>query len=88
MKLIIAITRDKHSEEIINSLIQEDYRVTKIASTGGFLRRGMTTLMIGVEDEQVENVFDNLRNICGSLSEDNERCITIFVLNVSQFMQV
>jgi uncharacterized protein YaaQ len=88
MKLIIAITRDEHSEEIINSLIQEDYRVTKIASTGGFLRKGMTTLMIGVEDEQVENVIDNLRNICRSLSEDNERCITIFVLNVSQFMQV
>ena len=48
----------------------------------------MTTLMIGVEDEQVENVIDNLRNICRPLSEDNERCTTIFVLNVSQFMQV
>lgn len=88
MKLIIAITRDEDSENVINSLIQKEYRVTKIASTGGFLRRGNTTLMIGVEDEKVDHVIDILRKISDPRSQENERSMTIFVLNVDQFTQV
>ena len=88
MKLIIAITRDEDSENIINNLIQEGFRVTRIASTGGFLRRGMTTMMIGVEDEKVDHAIANLRDKCSPASENNERCTTIFVLNVTQFTQV
>lgn len=88
MKLIIAITRDEDSEQVINSLIQNEYRVTKIASTGGFLRRGNTTLMIGVEDKKVDHVIDIMREISAAVSQDNERSMTIFVLNVDQFTQV
>ena len=88
MKLIIAITRDEDSEQVINSLIQNEYRVTKIASTGGFLRRGNTTLMIGVEDKKVDHVIDIMQEISAAVSQDNERSMTIFVLNVDQFAQV
>ena len=87
MKLIVAISRDEDTENIINTLIQKECRVTKIASAGGFLRRGMTTLMIGVEDENLEDVIDNVRDICLP-SEDGEHCTTLFVLNVKQFTHV
>lgn len=88
MKLIIAITRDEDSENIIESLLENDYRVTRIASTGGFLRRGMTTMMIGVEAEKVDDVINIVRGKCVPVSEPNQRCTTMFVLNVDQFTQV
>lgn len=88
MKLIIAITRDEDSESIISDLIQEEYRVTRIASTGGFLRRGQTTMMIGVEDENVDDVIAILKGKCTPVSESDQRCTTIFVLNVDHFVQV
>ena len=54
MKLIIAIVQDEDAPGLIEDLTEEEYRVTKLASTGGFLKSGNTTLLRGVEDEQVE----------------------------------
>ena len=88
MKLIIAITRDEDCEKMIGALIAKEYRVTVIASTGGFLRRGMTTMMIGVEEEKVDDVIATVRNNFTSNSEIGRRHTTIFVLNVDQFTQV
>jgi uncharacterized protein YaaQ len=88
MKLIIVIIRDEDSDLILQSLIQEEFRVTRIASTGGFLRRGMTTLMIGVEDEKVDQDIQLVGDKCVTTSSSNVRCATLFVLNVDQFLQV
>lgn len=88
MKLIIAITRDEDCEKMIGALIAKEYRVTRIASTGGFLRRGMTTMMIGVEDEKVDDVITTARSNFTSGSEIDKRLTTIFVLNVDRFEQV
>jgi uncharacterized protein YaaQ len=88
MKLIIAIIRDKDRDQVSQSLIQEEFRVTRIASTGGFLRRGMTTLMIGVEDEKVDQAIHLVGDNCTSAGNQNERCATIFVLKVDQFIQI
>lgn len=57
MKLIVAIVQDQDSPHLIEDLTDNDYRVTKLASTGGFLKAGNTTLLIGVEDSQVEDVI-------------------------------
>ena len=88
MKLIIAITRDEESENIIQSLIEQDYRVTQIASTGGFLRRGMTTMMIGVEDEKVEKAIQVMKDKCTPVADPGLRCTTLFVLDVDRYTQV
>lgn len=88
MKLIIAIIRDEDSDLILQSLIQEEFRVTRIASTGGFLRRGLTTLMIGVEDEKVDQAIQLVGDKCAPNSRSNMRCATLFVLKVDQFLQV
>ena len=49
MKLIIAIVQDEDSEEVLEALTEENYRVTKLATTGGFLKSGNTTLLVGIE---------------------------------------
>ena len=88
MKLIIAIIRDEIRDQITQSLIQEEFRVTRIASTGGFLRRGMTTLMIGVEDDKVDQVINIAGDHCNKVADQYGRCATLFVLEVDQFIQV
>lgn len=64
MKLVIAIVQDKDSNRLSNALIQEGFRATKLASTGGFLRAGNTTFMIGTEDDRVQDVLQVIRSNC------------------------
>lgn len=69
MKLIIAIVQDEDSADVIEALTEEDYRVTKLATTGGFLKSGNTTLLVGIEEEKVELVIDVIRNVCRKRNE-------------------
>jgi uncharacterized protein YaaQ len=64
MKLIIAVVQDKDSNRLSNALIKDGVRATKMASTGGFLRSGNTTFMIGVEDDRVADVLTVIQANC------------------------
>lgn len=61
MKLIIAIIQDEHANKVIRELTDNKFRVTKLASTGGFLKSGNTTLLIGSEDDKVDFVEEIFR---------------------------
>ena len=65
MKLIFAVFNKDAYEAVVTALSQAGYPSTKLASTGSFLRRGNTTLMIGVKDENVEHVFTLIKKACG-----------------------
>ena len=69
MKLIFAVIRDKDAGEAMKGLVRENIGVTRLSSTGGFLRDGNTTLMIGAPDERVEKVMEVLRNTCAQRTE-------------------
>ena len=69
MKLIFAVIRDKDANQAVSALNKERIGVTKLSSTGGFLRDGNTTLMIGTEDGKVETVMDILRENCAKRTE-------------------
>lgn len=88
MKLIIAIIKDEDNDKVSRALTENNFRVTFIASTGGFLRSGRSTLLIGVEDEQVEEALDVIRNNSKKPEKSKEKRATIFVLNVDQFTQL
>jgi uncharacterized protein YaaQ len=88
MKLIMAIIKDTDAEEVIEKLVANQYRVTRMASTGGFLRRGNVTLMVGAEDDQVEAVENLIRESCCSPDETGGHRATLFVLNASHFEQI
>jgi uncharacterized protein YaaQ len=61
MKLLIAIVQDEDASRLVNKLTQEGFGATKLATTGGFLRSGNTTLLIGVEDEKVDEVIEIIK---------------------------
>ncbi len=64
MKLIVAIVQDQDAPSLVEDLTDKDYRVTKLASTGGFLKSGNTTLLIGIDDEHVEDVIKLIEDNC------------------------
>lgn len=64
MKLIICIVQDQDSGSLIDDLTEKEYRVTKLSSTGGFLKSGNTTLLIGVDEEQVPSVLGIIEENC------------------------
>jgi len=86
--MIVAIIRDIDNEPVTQALVQADYRVTRVASTGGFLRRGYSTLMIGVEDERVDPAIELIREHTSPPDEPGMKRATLFVLNVARFAQV
>lgn len=88
MKLILAILRDEDSENISHGLISAGFRVTRIASTGGFWRRGNTTVMIGVEDEKVDEAVEIMRAHAGRPAEEGSYRATLFVLNVAHYEHI
>ena len=57
MKLIIAIIQDEDAGEVISHLNEAEIQVTRLATKGGFLRSGNTTIMTGVEDEKVDEAL-------------------------------
>ncbi|PKO17893.1 MAG: hypothetical protein CVU39_05270 [Chloroflexi bacterium HGW-Chloroflexi-10] len=86
MKMIIAIVRDRDTDPVSRALTTADFRVTHIASTGGFLRRGNSTLFVGLEDEKVENALDIIRKNLEPPDDPQQKRATLFVLNVNQFI--
>ena len=58
MKLIMAIVSNDDTNFVIKALYKEKFQATKLATTGGFLSKGNTTLIVGCEDEDVNRVID------------------------------
>ena len=66
MKLIFAIVHDEDSPRLMVELNKSGYRVTKLNSSGGFLRSGNTTLMMVVEDDKLKDCLDIVRKYSSS----------------------
>ena len=69
MKLLIAIVNKRDIQHLTDALIDNDFRFTEIGSTGGFLRAGNVTLLIGVDDERVPPVLELIQNHCHAREE-------------------
>ena len=66
MKLIIAVVQDEDSSRLLAELMHQGFGVTKLATTGGFLKAGNTTLLLGVDDERVEDAVRVIESVCRS----------------------
>lgn len=87
MKMIIVIVKDADAEPVTRALTDNDFRVTRIASTGGFLRSGVVTLLIGVEDDRVDAGIQVVREHLKETDAHKGRA-TLFVVPVQRFEQV
>lgn len=65
MKMIYAIIQPQDADNVIEILNQHSFMVTKLSSTGGFLRKGNATLMVGTPKEKVDEVLQILKAECG-----------------------
>lgn len=91
MKLIIAVVQNQDADEVVDALVQAEYRATRFASTGGFLRRGNTTIMIGVQDQQVDHVVEVLRGAVSGSSHslpEGQSAATVFVLDLEEYQRL
>ncbi|MGV3243185.1 cyclic-di-AMP receptor [Staphylococcus sp. 11261D007BR] len=66
MKMIIAIVQDQDSQELSDKLAKNDFRATKLATTGSFLRSGNTTFLCGVNDDRVDELITLIEETCGN----------------------
>jgi uncharacterized protein YaaQ len=87
MKMVILIIKERDADEVTQALTSEKYRVTRIASTGGFLRSGVVTLLLGTRDERVESALELIRKQLPPLPSGEKRA-TLFVVPVERFEQV
>lgn len=94
LKLVIAIIQDQDAQELIKELMSKKYRVTKLASTGGFLKSGNTTLLIGVEEENLNEVTDIIEDVCKSrntTTKDKDVVVggaNIFIIDIDKFVRM
>ena len=88
MKLILVIVPHKGAADVIQALVGAHFYVTRFASTGGFLRRGNATLLIGTDDEKVDEVLAIVTRVAGSRAGRQGEGGTAFVLNVRQLVRV
>ena len=87
MKMIILIAKDNDADLITQTLTSAEYRVTRVASTGGFLRSGVVTLLLGVDDDRVDSAIGLIREKI-SPTASGEKRVTLFVVPVERFEQV
>lgn len=69
MKLVVGIVQDEDADDVVRDLSDSGLPVTKIGSTGGFLRSGNATLLMGVDDEQLREIMEIVRTRSGKREE-------------------
>lgn len=64
MKLLVTIVQDQDVSALLEALVENDFRATKLASTGGFLKMGNTTLLIGVDEARLDALLAIVKRTC------------------------
>ena len=65
-KLVLAVLQGSDSDNTIRNLNEQGFMVTVLSSTGGFLKKKSTTVMIGVEEDRLDPYFSSvvLSSVC------------------------
>ncbi|HEY6608012.1 MAG TPA: cyclic-di-AMP receptor [Candidatus Limnocylindria bacterium] len=66
MKLVTAIVHDEDAGTLVDALLEKEYRTTRFNSSGGFLKQGNATILVGVEDDRVDAVLEIIKANCHS----------------------
>lgn len=95
-KLVIAVVQNDDADNVVDALLEHEFRATRLASTGGFLRRGNTTLLIGADNDQVDSVIELIRVNArsGSVPAQTDpshtppAAATVFVLDLDDYQRI
>jgi uncharacterized protein YaaQ len=64
MKLVTAIVHNEDAANLVDALLEREYRATRLHSSGGFLKQGNATILVGVDDEKVDDVLELISANC------------------------
>ena len=82
MKLVIAIINSDDSSAVMSNLTKAGYTVTKLSTSGGFLKAGNVTLLIGVEEKKTDDVI----NIIGQYSSQRKKITPVNTTYIGESM--
>jgi uncharacterized protein YaaQ len=95
MDLLVAIVQSEDADNVVRGLLNASYRVTRLNSAGGFLRRGNATLLIGITEDKIDHVMHVIQSNCRLRAEANPPdsgmpmySATVFVVEASRFLRV
>jgi uncharacterized protein YaaQ len=92
--MVTAVIQEEDSEPLVTALLDSGFHATKVASTGGFLHRGNVTLLVGVEDPDLDLLIELVRKNCHArtITSGNDQIpvggAVIFVQEISQYHRV
>mgnify|MGYP000311774070 FL=1 len=94
-KLIISVVQNDDADNVVDALLENEFRATRLASTGGFLRKGNTTLMIGADETDDDRVLDLIRANArsGAAPSDDANApvpaaATVFVIDLEEYQRL
>ena len=88
MKMVMAILEYTDSSQVMESLHDAGFPLTLIDTTGGLLRRGNSTIIIGVSDNQVDQVVELINQECSPCGNPFKKRTTLMVFDVDHFEQI
>ena len=69
MKLVVAIVHSEDASALVAALLDKEFRATRLQSSGGFLKQSNATIILGVEENDVDEVMDIVRANCTSRTQ-------------------
>ena len=69
MKLVVAIVHNEDAGVLVDALLEREYRATRLHSSGGFLKQSNATVIVGVDDAQVDEVITIVRENCNARTQ-------------------
>jgi uncharacterized protein YaaQ len=92
-KLIIAVVQNDDADNVVDALLENEFRATRLASTGGFMRKGNTTLMIGADENEVDRLLELIRSNAHSGAAPTEggqaqAAATVFVIDLEEYQRL
>jgi uncharacterized protein YaaQ len=93
LKLVVAIVQDQDAGAVIDALVANEFRSTRINTSGGFLKRGNATILVGVEDDRVQDVLRLINESAPTAPTPSDRPSqlrpgNVFVLPVARFVRM
>lgn len=97
MILIMAVIHGDHVNKINRRLMDENFRFTTLASSGGFLKAKNETLLLGIKEDELDNLVAILKEECENVNikhgvrdgrEVKENTVNLFVMNMEQFKRM
>jgi uncharacterized protein YaaQ len=69
VKLVVAIVHHEDAGALVDALLDREFRATRLSSSGGFLKQSNATVILGVEDDAVDEVLGIVRETCHSRTQ-------------------